>query len=113
MAVSPTNCLASRLFYVASCSRFSAEQLVDRQKTTAKKRRRNQNVEIDELAKLLPVKALALAAPSNGSQESPLMGESSRAKTQSVDKISVLRITSTFLKFQEFMKNGYFSKFIR
>ena len=30
------------------------------------------------------------------------------SKSQSVDKISVLRITSTFLKFQEFLKNGYF-----
>lgn len=90
----------------------SAEQLVDRQKTTAKKRRRNQNAEIDELAKLLPVKALPLG--SNGSTElEAMMGESSsRGKAQAVDKISVLRITSTFLKFQEFLKNGYFSEFI-
>ena len=80
---------------------------MDRQKTTAKKRRRNQNAEIDELAKLLPIKPLPTpAAPFLSEPE----GEaSSRAKAnQAVDKISVLRITSTFLKFQEFLSNGYF-----
>lgn len=32
---------------------------------------------------------------------------SNGTKNQPVDKISVLRITSTFLKFQEFLKSGY------
>ena len=100
--------------------------MVDRQKTTAKKRRRNQNVEIDELAKLLPIKPLPISAPmvmggasdGNGQeqQKSAVVPSSSSllsaaaAKNQTVDKISVLRITSTFLKFQEFMKKGYFSE---
>lgn len=87
----------------------SAEQLVDRQKTTAKKRRRNQNAEIDELSKLLPVNTLPLT---EGSLEM-ITEPSNGSKNQPVDKISVLRITSTFLKFQEFLKNGYFSEWLK
>lgn len=86
--------------------------MIDRQKTTAKKRRRNQNAEIDELAKLLPVKPLPIAMPSGGGggmllEASSSSSSSSGPKTQPVDKISVLRITSAFLKFQEFLKNGH------
>lgn len=86
----------------------SAEQLVDRQKTTAKKRRRNQNAEIDELAKLLPVKLLPTPVPMYPASGEGSVDMSGDSKSQAVDKISVLRITSTFLKFQEFLKNGYF-----
>ena len=42
--------------------------MADRQKSTAKKRRRNQNAEIDELANLLPIKPLPVMA-------TPLLGE--------------------------------------
>ncbi len=88
---------------------------MDRQKTTAKKRRRNQNAEIDELAKLLPIKPLPVpAAPSfPGGPDLGLSEPSgSGAKpNQAVDKISILRIISTFLKFQEFLSGGYFCKF--
>ena len=92
----------------------SAEQLIDRQKTTAKKRRRNQNAEIDELAKLLPVKPLLIPSSEVGGAFDFFGaggsggGDAGREKNQPVDKISVLRITSTFLKFQEFLKQGHF-----
>lgn len=85
---------------------------MDRQKTTAKKRRRNQNAEIDELSKLLPVKTLPLSTAMVTEGGLEMTREASNGtKNQPVDKISVLRITSTFLKFQEFLKNGYFSEF--
>ena len=84
---------------------------MDRQKTTAKKRRRNQNAEIDELSKLLPVKTLPLSTPMFPEGGLEMTREASNGtKNQPVDKISVLRITSTFLKFQEFLKSGYFSE---
>lgn len=86
----------------------SAEQLVDRQKTTAKKRRRNQNAEIDELSKLLPVKPLPLSTLMAAGDGGPTDQAANGGKNQPVDKISVLRITSTFLKFQEFLKTGYY-----
>ena len=95
---------------------------MDRQKTTAKKRRRNQNAEIDELAKLLPIKPLPLSATSFPMEQELSVGSSSSSSSgggdggsaamkanQAVDKISVLR---TFLKFQEFLgTSGYFREF--
>ena len=92
---------------------ISAEQLINRQKTTAKKRRRNQNVEIDELALLLPVKQIPLTPQSLGEvmEFDGLGGSVDRSKSQPVDKISVLRIVSTFLRFQEFVKKGILREF--
>ena len=63
----------------------SAEQVVERQKKTARKRRRNQNDEIEELGELLPFQ------PENG---------------KNVDKISILRLTTSYLRFQNFMSAG-------
>ncbi len=87
---------------------------MDRQKTTAKKRRRNQNAEIDELAKLLPVKPIHLT-PNNVGAVMEMAGledtGGDKDKAQPVDKISVLRIASTYLRFQEFMKKGILREF--
>ena len=63
----------------------SAEKAVKQHKLTARKRRRNQNDEIEELAELLTFK------PDTG---------------KTLDKISVLRLTSSYIKFQNFMKSG-------
>ena len=67
------------------CLLYSAGESSERQNTTARKRRRNQNVEIDELGELLPFK------PDNG---------------KSLDKLSILRLTTSFMKFQNFMSSG-------
>ena len=64
----------------------SAEQLVERQKVTARKRRKNQNVEIEELGALIPV------------SEGP--------GKQALDKISVLRLASTYMRFRKFVESG-------
>ena len=64
----------------------SAEQLVERQKVTARKRRKNQNVEIEELGALIPV--------------------SEGAGKQALDKISVLRLASTYMRFRKFVESG-------
>jgi len=65
----------------------SAEQLIERQKTTARKRRRNQNVEIEELGALIPL------AEGTGKQ--------------ALDKISVLRLASTYMRFRTFVDCAY------
>ena len=51
---------------------------------------------------------MPLGSTNGGTALEAVPGEA--RKVQAVDKISVLRITSTFLKFQEFLKNGYFSE---
>ena len=79
----------------------SSGQTVEKQKSTARKRRRNQNVEIDELATLIPL-STPLAPPSD-SLKSLIP---SNGKSSAIDKISVLRLTSTFLKLQNFMKDS-------
>ena len=56
-----------------------------RQNVVAKKRRRNQNVEIDELGELLPYR---------------------RADGKALDKLSVLQLATSFFKFQNFMTTG-------
>lgn len=93
----------------------SAEQLIDRQKTTAKRRRRNQNAEIDELAKLLPLKQVPLSLQNvegaAAMEFDGLGGTIDQSKQQPVDKISVLRIVSTFLRFQDFVKKGILREF--
>lgn len=63
----------------------SAEQVSEKQNSTARKRRRNQNVEIDELGELLPFK------PDRG---------------KNLDKLSILRLTTSYIKFQNFMTAG-------
>ena len=68
------------------CVCVSAKQLEQRQKKTAKKRRLNQNDEIKELGALLPSVA-SLTSPE-------------------LDKISVLRLATTYLKLQNFIKSG-------
>ena len=67
--------------------RNSGGELVDgvRQNAVAKKRRRNQNVEIDELGELLPYR---------------------RADGKALDKLSILRLTTSLFKFQNFMSRG-------
>ena len=66
---------------------YSAKQTASKRlkSSTARKRRQNQNVEIDELASLVPL-----------SQTSPVLS----------DKLSVLRLVTTFLKLQNFMKDS-------
>ena len=88
--------------YDTCVNTYSGKQPVDKQKTTARKRRRNQNVEIDELASLVP---LSTPLVSNENPERSLVS-SSGGKGPAIDKISVLRLTSTFLKLQNFMKES-------
>ena len=56
--------------------------LVERQNAVAKKRRRHQNVEMDELGELLPYR---------------------RNDGKSLDKLAVLRLTNSLFKLQSFM----------
>ena len=77
----------SSLLFPPSCvPTYSDKQLVERQKTTARKRRRNQNTEIEELGELLPVVPVQTR--------------------QGIDKISVLRLASTYMRFREFLATG-------
>ena len=85
------------------------QQTANKQKSTARKRRRNQNVEIDELAALVPL-STPLLPPSESSSNSLLA--SSGGKGSAIDKISVLRLTSTFLKLQNFMKDSEWNSYI-
>ena len=66
---------------------YSAKQAASKRlkSATSRKRRQNQNVEIDELASLVPLAQTSLV-PS--------------------DKLSVLRLATTFLKLQSFMKES-------
>ena len=64
---------------------FSADRFVKQHKYSAQKRRCNENYEIEKLGELLPFTA-------------------DDGKTY--DKISVLRLTSSYIKFQNFMKSG-------
>lgn len=63
----------------------SAGQAEEKPTATAKKRRRKQNVEIDELGDLLPFQGKTL------------------------DKLSILRLTTSYIKFQNFMTRGKFT----
>ena len=78
----------------------SAEQLERRHQESARKRRRNQNSEIDELAALLPIK-----------QPSTLgNGIVARGRNQRIDKMSILRLTSAYLKLQKYMEKDQQNK---
>ena len=59
---------------------------------TARKRRQNQNVEIDELASLVPLVQTLSLVPS--------------------DKLSVLRLATTFLKLQSFMRGSELTRML-
>ena len=77
---------------------------------TSRKRRRNQNAEIDELAALVslpvPPQTDSLSADSNPVRSLvPSYGNTPSA----IDKISVLRMTTAFLKLHDFMRNGELS----
>lgn len=61
--------------------------MAERQKTTARKRRRNQNTEIEELSSLLPLPVVNTGKPG-------------------IDKISVLRLATTYIRFQDFLDSG-------
>ena len=74
-----------------------------RKRSVACKRRRNQNAEIDELASLVPLSTPLIASDSPARS---LVPSSNGSKTPAIDKISVLRLTSAFLKLQKFMKDG-------
>ena len=85
--------------------------MTDRKKVISRKRRRNQNAEIDELAALVslptPPQLQTASMSANSNAVHSLVPSSTRGNTPSaVDKISVLRLTTTFLKLHDFMKNG-------
>ena len=73
--------------FIFISSLYSAEQLINRQKTTAMKRHRNQNAEIDELAQLLPVKLMPVVSQSIGGVLD-FDGLGTSDKTLPIDKIS-------------------------
>ena len=72
---------------------YSSQQSAKKKSTTSQKRRRDQNEEIHELASLVPLSSSQFGGlmPSNG------------GKPQT---ISVLRLATTFLKLQSFIKDG-------
>ena len=83
--------------------------MTDRKKVISRKRRRNQNAEIDELAALVslptPPQTASMSADSNAVRSLVPSSTSGNAPS-AIDKISVLRLTTTFLKLHDFMKNG-------
>ena len=90
--------------YLLNTHIYSDEQTTDRKKVTSRKRRRNQNAEIDELASLvsLPNPPQLFSVDNPDRSLVPTYGNTPAA----MDKVSVLRLTTTFLKLQDFMKNG-------
>ena len=85
-----------------------------RKNLTSRKRRRNLNVEIDELASLVPLSTPLVSIDNPGYSLVPSGGRPPTA-TASVDKLSVLRLAMAFMKLKEFMKDSEFffsSKFV-
>ena len=81
----------------------SAKQTSDKLKSSVhKRRRRNQNAEIDELACLVPLSTPLVLSDNSVSSLVPSISN----KPSAIDKISILRLTSTFLKLQNFMKDS-------
>ena len=74
----------------------SSRQSAAKKKSTSRKRRQNQNEEIHELASLVPLSSSQLGGliPNNGGNPQTM---------------SVLRLTTTFLKLQSFIKDGELS----
>lgn len=72
----------------------SAKQAASKRKKsiTARKRRQNQNVEIDELASLVPLAQTSLVP---------------------MERLSVLRLATTFLKLQSFMKESELTRMFK
>jgi hypothetical protein len=79
-----------------------------RKKVSSRKRRQNQNAEIDELASLVSFPAPPPESSTSGRDNNPVnsLVPSYGNAPSAVDKISVLRLTTTFLKLHDFMKNG-------
>lgn len=73
---------------------------------TSRKRRRNQNAVIDELASLVSLPTPPQLSNSVDSNPVQSLVPSCNNAPSSVDKISVLRLTTTFLKLHDFMTNG-------
>ena len=82
-ACTHTHCMHTHTACTHAAS--SSEEEGEKQKHTAKKRRRNQNVEIDELSQLLPV---------------------ARSYGTMMDKLSTLRMSSAYLKLNTFLTSG-------
>jgi type II secretory pathway component PulM len=72
-----------------------------KKKTTSLRRRRNQKAEIDELAS-----HFQSSTPTASAAELEETGTSDNIKTSAIDKLSVLRLTTAFLKFQNFLKDS-------
>ena len=93
----------------------SGEQRTNRKKVTSRKRRRNQNAEIDELASLVslptPAPQLLDSDPTGNAAGvgSLVPGCGSHVTPTAIDKISVLRLTTTFLKLKNFIKTSELS----
>ena len=84
----------------------SGEQTTSKKKVTSRKRRQNQNAEIDELASLVSLPTPPQPPSSGDSNPSHSLVPSCGSTPSAVDKISVLRLTTTFLKLHDFMKSG-------
>ena len=77
------------------CSTKQASKM--KKKTTSLRRRQNQKAEIDELASHFQLSTPTAAAEQSGTSDN---------KTSAIDKLSVLRLTTAFLKFQNFLKDS-------
>ena len=72
----------------------------------SRKRRQNQNAEIDELASLVSLPTPSQPPSSGDNNPAHSLVPSCGNTPTPVDKISVLRLTTTFLKLHDFMNNG-------
>ena len=84
------------------CSSKLASKM--KKKTTSLRRRRNQKAEIDELASHFQ-SSTPLTAHQSADDATEQEGISDN-KTSAIDKLSVLRLTTAFLKFQNFLKDS-------
>ena len=83
------------------CSSKLASKM--KKKTTSLRRRRNQKAEIDELASHFQSSTPLTAHQSVDATEQEGTSDN---KTSAIDKLSVLRLTTAFLKFQNFLKDS-------
>ena len=89
------------MYHDILCSIKQASKM--KKKTTSLRRRRNQKVEIDELASHFQSSSPATTAAAADLEQTGTSGDS---KTSAIDKLSVLRLTTAFLKFQNFLKDS-------
>ena len=91
------------IIHVQPDSYYSHKKTSTRKKVTSRKRRRDQNDQIDELSSLVP-----LATPLLPTDTSlvPARYCSTSMSSTGIDKISVLRLTTSFLKLKGFMKES-------